>query len=128
MHPRSLSFGPRFSCIIPYKSQTLPRTCRTNLPSSPRITRANMLALSMGLMSKLGLKGKPAMAANGNDLSAPSSSDATDQALQGILFSKQAHYSEYKCIYLTFSNILILFLCSIYQRLASLSFLWHLRH
>lgn len=84
MHYRSLSSNPRSAASSPTKSQTLPRTCRASLPSGTRIARSKMFALSMGLLDKLGLKKKPAVAAVGNHLSAPPpSSAAADQALQG---------------------------------------------
>jgi hypothetical protein len=83
MHSRSLGLDPHSARISPYNLQTLPRTCRANLPFEPRNSRSTMLALSMGLISKLGWKGNVAVAGKGNDFSAPSTSDAADQALQG---------------------------------------------
>jgi hypothetical protein len=61
-----------------------------------------MLALSMGLMSKLGWKGSPAAAANGNDLS---TSHAPDHALQGMLFSKLILILTINSQFLTVFNI-----------------------
>lgn len=128
MPHRSLRLHPRSAASPSTKSQTLPRTCRATLASGPRITRSKMLALSMGLMGKLGLKGKPAVAASGNDLSAPSASDAADQALQGRELDYITAEFHHKYLYLTLSNTSKPISCSLYQCFSSPGFLLHLCH